>query len=158
MSSLKSTIMKSGLIAGLIAGGTFFFRLFKAKSDIELFSNVLLDRIDLQFAYFTILTQINNPTKASFSIQSPFVKVGYNGQIIGSSTPKDKFIKVDAFSQTKLEPIEIKFPLSQSITIASDLVAARQNGKKVLLDVETSTYIKAALLSFPIKHIESINL
>lgn len=158
MSRLKSTILGSSIIAGLIAGGTYFFRLFKAPNDIELFSNVILEKMDIQFAYFKVITEIKNPTKASFSIQVPFVKVGYNGKIIGSSVPKEKFVEIRAFSQTKLEPIEIKFPLADSITIASDLVAARQNGKKVLLDVETSTYVKAALFSVPIKHTESINL
>lgn len=158
MSRLTNILLKSSIAASIIAGGTFVFRLFKASKDIELFSNIILHKLDLQNAYFNIQTDINNPTRSNFSIRTPFVKIGYNGQIIGSSTPSDELIEVKAFSQTKLDTIQIKFPLSESLTIATDLLSSKQNGKPVLLDIETSTYVKWGILNFPLKHNESINL
>lgn len=158
MNNIKSILLKSGITLSALLGGGYLLRLYNASKNIEILPNIILESVDIEYAHFSVDTVIKNPTKSSFKVKFPFVKVYYKDSLLGTSRVHNKWIDIPAFAETPIKKLKINFPLADSISITSDIIAARNGGKSVSLVVETLTYIKIAFFSFPFKSTETINL
>jgi hypothetical protein len=156
--STRPSLLKSVIGLGLVFGTGYLVKLVKDSEKLEVLPNIILEKINFESVLFSVDTLIRNPSKSSFTIGFPFVRIFYKDKLIGSSTPRKKWVKIPSQSESEIQDLQIEFPLSQSIEIAGELITARTTGIKIPIKIEVNSYIKLGLISFPIKKTETIIL
>jgi hypothetical protein len=101
---------------------------------------------------------LKNPTKGSFSLKFPFVKLLYKETVIGSSTPVDKEIKIPAFGQVMIDKILVQVPMISAFSLAFTLVKGLIGGGSETLVVRTLTTINLGIIKLPYETKQEITI
>jgi hypothetical protein len=148
--SLVSKILTTGAVsAGAIVGWSYFKNLKKASTELEVIPKASLQSLSWDGLTIRLDVLMKNPTKGSFSIKFPFVKLLYKETVIGSSQAIDKNIKIPAYSEAMIDKMLIQIPMISVFSVVFTIIKALFNNDAIKLTVRTMTTIDIGLFQLP---------
>jgi hypothetical protein len=101
---------------------------------------------------------LKNPTKGSFSIKFPFVKLTYKNTLVGSSTVMNKDIKIPAYGEAKIEKLLVNIPVLSIFSVSSSILKAIQSKEPVMITATLMTTIDLGLTTIPFEESHEVIL
>ena len=158
--SLTKKIIVGGLVgAGAIAGYSYFLKMKKTQAELEVVPDASLYQVNLNGITIRIDLLLKNPTKGSFSIKFPFVKLKYKDNLlVGSSEVVDKDIKIPAYGQAKIDKILVSIPILSIFSVSSSILKAIQSKEEVKITATLITTIDLGWTTLPFEESHEITL
>ena len=148
--SIATKILTTSVIGvGAIAGWTYVKNLKKAQAELEVVPKASIHQLSWDGLTIRLDVLLKNPTKGSFSIKFPFVKLLYKDSVIGSSEAIDKDIKIPAFGQAMIDKIMITIPMTSVFSVVFTVIKALYNNEAIRMIVKTITTIDIGIMSVP---------
>ncbi len=158
MSLTKKVIVGGILGAGAIAGYTYYLKMKKTQAELEVVPDANLYQVNLNGIIIRIDLLLKNPTKGSFSIKFPFVKLKYKDNLVGSSEVVDKDIKIPAYGQAKIDKILVSIPILSIFSVSSSILKAIQSKEEVKITATLITTIDLGWTTLPFEESHEITL
>jgi hypothetical protein len=149
MSLLTKILTTTVVGAGAYAGWSYLKNLKTAGAELEVLPKGTVHQLSWDGLTIRLDVLLKNPTKGSFTLKFPFVKLLYKDTVIGSSTPVDKDIKIPAFGQVMIDKIMVQIPIMGVFSLAFTLVKALISGQSETLTVRTLTTIDLGIIKLP---------
>lgn len=157
--SLTRKVLTGTLIgAGLIAGYRYYLNMKKTQAELEVIPDASLHEVNWDGIIIRIDVLLKNPTKGSFAIKFPFVKLTYKGTTIGSSEAANKDITIPAYGQAKIEKILVKIPMISIFTVSSSILKAIQNNEQVQITAKMMTTVDLGWTKIPFEESHEVTL
>jgi hypothetical protein len=157
--SLTGKVLTVTLVGGgLIAGYSYYLKMKKTQAELEVIPNASVHEINWNGITIRIDLLLKNPTKGSFSIKFPFVKLIYKGTMVGSSEVLDKEIKIPAFGQAKIDKILVQIPIMSIFTVSASILKAIQSGEQVAITATMMTTIDLGFAKIPFEESHEVIL
>lgn len=157
--SLTRKVLTGTLIgAGLIAGYSYYLKMKRTQAELEIVPDARLHEVSWEGLTIRIDLLLKNPTKGSFSIKFPFVKLTYKGTLVGSSEIVNKDIKIPAYGQAKIEKIMVNLPILSIFTVSSSILKAIQNNEQVKITATLMTTIDLGISKLPFEESHEVIL
>lgn len=148
--SLVTKILTGTLIgAGAIAGWSYVKNLKKAQAELEVLPKASLYQLRWDGLTIKVDILLKNPTKGSFSVKFPFVKLLYKDTAIGSSQAVNKEIQLPEFGEVLIDKIMVQIPMNNVFSVIFALIKALFNKEAVQLTVRTLTHINLGWVVMP---------
>lgn len=142
------TGISTASVAGLFyAARTFFNKAYdfnelkKLTDQLVVIPSAKIHKLDFTGLTVRIDAKMKNPTDKGFKMKYPFVQVGYNGKVIGSSQATDEVLSIPPNGEYTLKAIMLNFPLIGMLSLIGGLLKSLQSGKAVQLKVATTSKI-----------------
>jgi hypothetical protein len=134
----------SGLLIGAagLTGAYFGVRalvLKRLNDEIQVISSVNINKLTFSSLELRIDLLLKNPTSGTVDVKYPFVKIYYDGSMLGSSEVKDKDFPLPKYSQMTVDPIYLPIPLPSLISLAPKMLNDLQAGNSIALQVTAVT-------------------
>lgn len=143
---------------GAIAGYSYYLRMKKTEAELEIIPDARLQEVNWDDITIRIDLLLKNPTKGSFSIKFPFVKLTYKGALVGSSEVMNKDIIIPAYGQAKIEKIMVNLPILSIFTVSSSILKAIQNNEQVKITATLITTIDLGISKLPFEESHEVIL
>jgi hypothetical protein len=157
--SLTSKVLTATLVGGgLLAGYSYYLKMKKTQAELEVIPNASVHEISWDGITIRIDLLLKNPTKGSFSIKFPFVKLTYKGTTVGSSEVIDKNIKISAYGQAKIDKILVSVPIMSIFTVSTSILKAVQSGEQVTITATLITTIDLGFAKVPFEESHEVIL
>jgi hypothetical protein len=157
--SLTRKVLTGTLIgAGLIAGYRYYLNMKKTQAELEVIPDARLHEVNWDGIIIRIDVLLKNPTKGSFAIKFPFVKLIYKGATVGSSEVVNKDIKIPAFGQAKIDKLLVTIPIMSLFTVSSSILKAIQNNEQVQITAKMMTTIDLGWTKIPFEESHEVTL
>lgn len=158
MKNWKKIAVGTGIGTAILAGATYLFRLNKAGANLEVVPAVQVQKLDLSGFYIRVDAQLKNPTRSSFKLKYPFIKLSYKGDSIGSSQVVNQDIVLPAFGEAQIQNVLIRIPLLSLFGSAGKVFSAIKNNEAVQLQIDTITTIDIGIKKIPFTKTDKISL
>jgi len=158
MSLTKKVIVGGILGAGAIAGYTYYLKMKKTQAELEVVPDANLYQVNLNGIIIRIDLLLKNPTKGSFSIKFPFVKLKYKDNLVGSSEVVNKDIIIPAYGQAKIDKILVSIPILSIFSVSSSILKAIQSKEEVKITATLITTIDLGWTTLPFEESHEITL
>lgn len=157
--SAASKILTGTLIgAGVIAAVGYVRKLKKTQAELEIIPTTNLYQLTWNAIVIRADVLLKNPTKGTFSIKFPFVKIISNGTTLGSSQAVNKDIKIPAYGEVVISKLLITIPVSSFFSVASDVLKNLQDKKPVKLTVKITTTVNLGWTQLPYESNEEVTI
>lgn len=157
--SVASKILTGTLIgAGVIAAVGYVRKLKKTQAELEIIPTTNLYQLTWNAIVIRADVLLKNPTKGTFSIKFPFVKIISNGTTLGSSQAVNKDIKIPAYGEVVISKLLITIPVTSFFSVASDVMKSLQNKKPVKLTIKVMTTVNLGWTQLPYESNDEITL
>ena len=157
--SLTGKVLTMTLVGGgLIAGYSYYLKMKKTQAELEVVPNASLHEISWDGITIRMDLLLKNPTKGSFRVKFPFVKLIYKDSLIGSSQSVDQDIKIPAFGQVKIEKILVNVPILSIFSVSSSILKAIQSKEEVKITATLITTIDLGWTKLPFEESHEITL
>jgi hypothetical protein len=157
--SLTRKVLTGTLIgAGLIAGYRYYLNMKKTEAELEIIPDARIHEVNWNGITIRLDVLLKNPTKGSFSLKFPFVKLKYKGSTVGSSEVVNKDVKIPAYGQAKIEKILIAIPVLNIFTVSSSILKAVQNNEQVKITASMITTIDLGWTKIPFEESHEVIL
>lgn len=157
--SIATKILTTSVIGfGAIAGWTYVKNLKKAQAELEVMPKASIHQLSWDGLTIRLDVLLKNPTKGSFSIKFPFVKLLYKETVIGSSEAIDKEIKIPAFGQAMIDKVLVQIPMTNVFSTVFTLVKTLIGGDSATLAIRTLTTINLGIIKLPYENKQEVQL
>jgi len=157
--SLAKKILTGTLIgAGVFTGYSYYLKMKRTQAELEVIPDARLQQVNLDGITIRIDLLLKNPTKGSFSIKFPFVKLTYKDSLIGSSQIVNQDIKIPAFGQAKVEKILVNVPMLSIFSVSTSVLKAIQSKDEVKVTTTLITTIDLGWTKLPFEESHEIIL
>jgi hypothetical protein len=144
--SIATKILTTSVIGiGAVAGWTYVKNLKKAQAELEVVPKASIHQLSWDGLTIRLDILLKNPTKGSFSIKFPFVKLLYKETVIGSSEAIDKEILV-------------QIPMTNVFSTVFTLVKTLIGGDSATLAIRTLTTINLGIIKLPYENKQEVQL
>lgn len=158
MTSAGKLITGSLLGAGMMAGVVYWNRIRRMESNLMVVPSASLAKLNLDGLIIRVDAVLKNPTKGSFSLKFPFLKLLYKDIVIGSSQAVNQDITIPAFGEARIEKVLVNIPVTNLFTMAASIFNAIRNKEKVKVKIQVITEIDIGLLQQPYQSTEEVVL
>lgn len=158
MSLLTKILTGTVLGAGAWAGWSYLKNLKTAGAELEVVPKVAIHQLTWDGLTIRLDVLLKNPTKGSFSIKFPFVKLLYKDTGIGSSGTVDKEIKIPAHGEVLIDKIMVQIPMTGVFSVAFTLIKTLIAGGSETLTVRTLTTINLGIMKLPFETKQDITI
>ena len=141
MSAASKILTGTLLGAGVIAVVGYVRGLKKTQAELEIIPTANLYEITWNAIVVRVDVLLKNPTKGTFSIKFPFVKIISGGTTLGSSQAVNKDIKIPPYGEVVISKMLVTIPVSSFFSVASDVLKNLQNKKPVKLTIKVMTTV-----------------
>ncbi len=149
MSPAHKLIAGTVLGAGAIAGWSYVKNLKRAAAELEAVPSAAIHKLSWDGLSIRIDVLLKNPTKGSFSVKFPFVKLLYKEAVIGTSQSVDKQIRLPPHGEARIDGILVQVPMTNVFSVAFSLIKALFNSEAAQLTVRTITTIDLGWIVLP---------
>lgn len=137
MASIKKILLGLGIGGGLVAGGTYLWRLNKTSVNLEVVPTVKLHKLDLQGIVLRVDVQLKKSNlHTSLKLKFP-IKLLIKESSIGSSQSVNQDIALPAFGEAKFQLLMIRIPMFSLLSTAKSLLQAVQQGEAFKIGVNS---------------------
>jgi hypothetical protein len=158
MANWRKIIVGTGIGAGLVGLIAYVTRMKRTSAELESVSSAKIHSLKLDGLTLRVDVQLKNPTKGSFKLKFPFVKVLYKEKVIGSSQVINKDIQIPAYGEARIEAIMIKVPFTGLLSLGSGLYKALTQNEPAPITVKTITTIDLGWQQVPYEKTDDITL
>ena len=157
--SLTGKVLTVTLVGGgLIAGYSYYLKMKKTQAELEIIPDASLHEVNWDGITIRLDLLLKNPTKGSFSIKFPFVKLIYKGTTVGSSQAVNQDIKIPAYGQAKIDKILVSIPILSIFTVSSSILKAIQSNEQVKITATLMTTIDLGFSKLPFEESHEVIL
>lgn len=157
--SLTGKVLTASFVGGgLIAGYSYYLKMKRTQAELEVIPDAKIYAVNWNGITIQIDLLLKNPTKGSFSIKFPFVKLIYKGTTVGSSEAIDKNIKIPAFGQAKIGKILVNIPIMSIFTVSASILKAIQSGEQISVTTTLITTIDLGFVKAPFEESHEVIL
>lgn len=129
------------MVGGVIVGGSYFYNVRRASVQLEVIPKAYIHSLSLTALKIRVDALLKNPTRASFKVKFPYIRVTYNGSLLGSSQVIDKDIQVPAFGQVVIDSMMVELPVIGIASNAYSIIKLLLDKKPVKLAANVITTI-----------------
>lgn len=158
MSLLTKIIAGTALGAGAIAGWSYVNNLKRTVAELEVIPKVSLYQLSLDGLTIKVDVLLKNPTKGSFSVKFPFVKILYKDTTIGSSQVIDKDIRIPPYGEAMIDKIMVRIPVTGMFSTVYSLVKSLNSKEPVKLVLKTISTIDLGWSKVPYENNTEVTL
>lgn len=158
MSAASKILTGTLLGAGVIAVIGYVKGLKKTQAELETIPTANLYEITWNAIVVRVDVLLKNPTKGTFSIKFPFVKIISGGTTLGSSQAVNKDIKIPPYGEVVISKMLVTIPVTSFFSVASDVLKSLQNKKPVKLTIKVMTTVNLGWTQLPYESIDEITL
>jgi len=130
----------------------------KTQAELQVIPNASIDQVNWDGITIRLDLLLKNPTKGSFSIKFPFVKLTYKDSLVGSSQSVNQDIKIPAFGQTKIDKILVNVPILSIFSVSSSILKAIQSKEEVKITATLITTIDLGWTKLPFEESHEVTL
>lgn len=157
--SLANKILATTIVGGgIIAGYSYYLKMQRTKAELEVIPDARIYQVNWDGLTIRIDLLMKNPTKGSFSIKFPFVKLTYKDNVVGSSQVINKDIKIPAFGEAKIEKILVNIPILSIFSVSSSILKAVQKNEPLTIKATLVTTIDLGLVKIPFEESHEVTL
>jgi hypothetical protein len=147
---MSKNILAITLIGGVaIAGYSYFVKMKKTTAELQIIPDASLHSVSWNGLTIRLDVILKNPTKGSFSIKFPFVKLMFKNTLVGSSEVINKDIQIPAFGQAKISKLLVNIPMLSIFSVSTSILKAIQNKEQVKIVATLMTTIDLGLAKIP---------
>lgn len=151
---MKATLLVVG--GGILLAGGYFFKLYKDSERLEVEQKARIHSVKGEGLKIGLAVSVKNPTGTDFRIRRPFLKLNYQGRVIGSSAPQRDFIEIKA-GETSSMDILVDVPWSSLGFLGLQVLQKlRGEGFEISLEAVIETAVRIGMFDLPIRWIEPI--
>lgn len=143
---------------GLIAGYSYYLKMKRTEAELEIVPDARLHAVNWDGITIRLDLVLKNPTKGSFSIKFPFVKLTYKNTLVGSSTVTNKDIKIPAFGEAKIEKLLVNIPVMSIFSVSTSILRAIQNREPLKITATLMTTIDLGITKIPYEESHEVTL
>ena len=143
---------------GLIAGYRYYVTMKKTSAELEIIPAASIYAVNWEGITIRLDLLLKNPTKGSFTVKFPFVKLTYKGTTVGSSQVVNQDIKIPAFGQAKIEKLLVNIPVLSIFSVSTSILKAVQSKELVTITATLITTIELGVVSMPFEESHEIIL
>lgn len=158
MANWKKIGIVSGIGAGVVGLITYVTRLNRASGQLETVATAKIHSLKLDGLTIRVDVQLKNPSRSSFNIKFPFVKLIYKDKVIGTSQVIDKNIKIPAYGEANIESIMIKIPVTSIFSIGAGLIKLLVQKEAAVISVKTISTIDLGWKKLPYEKSDDMTL
>lgn len=158
MSLLTKAITGTVLGAGAWAGWSYIKGLKTAGAELEVQPKASIHQLNWEGLIIRLDLLLKNPSKGSFDLKFPFVRLLYKDTLIGSSTPVDKDIRLLAYGQVMIDKIMVQVPMANVFSVAFTLIKTLIGGGSETLTIRTLTTINLGIIKLPYETKQDITI
>lgn len=158
MANWKKIGIVSGIGAGVVGLITYVTRLNRAQAQLETVATAKIHSLKLDGLTIRVDVQLKNPSRSSFIIKFPFVKIVYKDKVIGTSQVIDKNIQIPAFGEANIESIMIKIPVTSIFSIGAGLIKLLVQKEAAVISVKTISTIDLGWKKLPYEKSDDMTL
>jgi hypothetical protein len=148
--SAAAKILTGTLVgAGVVAVVGYVRKLKKTQTELEIIPTANLNQVTWNAIVVRVDVLLKNPTKGTFSIKFPFVKLISNGTTVGSSQAVNKDIKIPSYGEVVISKLLVTIPVTSFFSVASDVLKNIQNKKPVKLTLKVMTTVNLGWTELP---------
>jgi hypothetical protein len=138
------TASLTGLL--FVARGVFnktydFNELKKLSDQLVVIPSAKIHKIDFTGLTIRIDVKLKNPTDNGFKMKYPFIQIGYNGKVIGSSQASAQVLSIPPNDEFQVDAIMLNFPLIGMLSLIAGLFKSLRSEQAVKIKVATTTKI-----------------
>lgn len=157
--SLTNKVLTGTLVGvGLYTGYKYYLDMKKTQAGLQVVPQASLSSVNLDGITIRLDVLLKNPTKGSFSIKFPFIKLTYKGSLVGSSQAVNQDIKIPAFGQAKVEKILVNIPILSIFSVSTSVLKAIQSKEEVKITATMMTTIDLGLAKLPFEESHEVTL
>ncbi len=157
--SAAAKILTGTLVgAGVVAVYGYVKKLKKTQAELEIIPTANLYEITWNAIVVRVDVLLKNPTKGTFSIKFPFVKIISGGTTLGSSQAVNKDIKIPPYGEVVISKMLVTIPVTSFFSVASDVLKSLQNKKPVKLTIKVMTTVNLGWTQLPYESNDEITL
>lgn len=146
------------VIGGVIAGGSYFYNMRRASVQLEVIPKAYIHSLSLTALTIRVDALLKNPTRASFKVKFPYIRVTYSGSLLGSSQVIDKDIQIPSFGQVVIDSMMVELPVLSIASNAYSIVKSLLDKKPVKLEATVITTIDLGWSRIPYSSPAEFNL
>lgn len=157
--SLANKILATTIVGGgLIAGYSYYLKMQRTQAELEVIPDAKIYQVNWDGITIRIDLLMKNPTKGSFSIKFPFVKLTYKDNVVGSSQVVNKDIKIPAFGEARIEKILVNIPILSIFSVSSSILKAVQKNEPLTIKATLITTIDLGLVRIPFEESHEVTI
>lgn len=141
MMSAGKILAGAVILGGAIAGGSYFYNMRRASVQLEVIPKAYLHSLSVSALKIRVDALLKNPTRASFKVKFPYIRLTYNDSLLGSSQVINKDMTIPAFGQVVIDGIMVELPVLSILSGAYSVVQALLNKQPVALKLAVITTI-----------------
>ena len=158
METWKKIAVGTGIGTALLAGATWLSRINKTAVNLEVVPTAKIHQLAFNGVTIRVDIQLKNPTRSSFKLKYPFIKLRYKDESIGSSQVVNQDIVLPAFGEAQIENVLIKIPLLNLFTSSGKVFTAINNNELIQIQIDILTTIDIGIKKLPFTKSEKITL
>jgi hypothetical protein len=151
---LAGTLIGGGLVAGYIV----YRKLRHTGKELEISHNAGIQEMGIQGIKIRLDVLMKNPSGTGFTIKFPFIRLLYNGSVVGSSSVIDRDIKIPPYGEVKIDNIIISLASLNILSAGYKAVQDIKRKNKITLGLKTTTMIVTGSLKIPFETNETVNI
>lgn len=156
---MAKKILTVALIGGgVIAGYSYYLKMKRTEAELEIVPEARIQSVTWDGITIRLDLLLKNPTKGSFSIKFPFVKLTYKNTLVGSSTVMNKDIKIPAYGEAKIEKLLVNIPVLSIFSVSSSILKAIQNKEPLKITATLITTIDLGITRIPYEESHEVTL
>jgi hypothetical protein len=144
--------------AGLIVTVGYVKKLKKTQTELQIIPTADLHQLTWNAITIKVNVLLKNPTKGSFAIRYPFVKIDYKGNTLGSSQAVAKQIKIPAYGEAIIDNIMVVIPVVSFFSVTSEVLKTLQAKKPVQMTLSIMSEIDLGWIKVPYVSKENISV
>lgn len=158
MSLTNKVITGTLLGAGVIAGYSYYLKMKKTEAQLEIIPDASIYQVNWNGITIRLDLVLKNPSKRSFSIKFPFIKLMYKDALVGSSQVVNQDIKIPAYGQAKIDKILVNVPILSIFSVSNSILKAIQSNEEVKISATCITTIDLGLTKLPYEESHEVTL
>ncbi len=158
MKTWKKIVLGTGIGTAVLATTTWLYRLNKSSINLEVIPLAKIHKLEFSGVTIRVDIQLKNPSRTSFKLKYPFIKLSYKGDSIGSSQVVNQDIVLPAFGEAQIENVLIRIPLINLFTTAGKVFTAINNNEAIQIQIDTLTTIDIGIKKLPFSKTDKIVL
>lgn len=158
MSTVGKVITTTLIGAGIYAGYSYYVKMKKTQAELEVVPDASIDSVNLNGITIRLDLLLKNPTKGSFKMKFPFVKLKYKDTLIGSSQVVDKDIIIPAFGQAKIDKILVNIPILSIFSMGASVLKAIKSKDEVKITATLIISIDLGWTKLPFEESHEVTL
>jgi hypothetical protein len=151
---LAGTLIGGGLVAGYIV----YKKIRHTGTELEISHSAGIQEVGIQGIKIRLDVLMKNPSGTGFTIKFPFIRLLYNGGVVGSSSVINRDIKIPPYGEVKIDNIIISLASINILSAGYKAVEELRKKNKIALGLKTTTMIVTGSLKIPFETNETVNI